>query len=249
MTKLVLAWQNPQDRMWVPIGLLEADPSQSQYQFYYLNGVRAVSQNERFKPLQPMDHLNEVYFSDKLFPLFKNRLLPKSRPEYQAYLNWLDLNSDASLVQELALTNGFKLTDSFQLYALPNQVADAYEMTFFAHGIQYLSACAQERTLQLKSEETLFVMKDFQNPYDPHALCLRTQAPAEIVGYIPKIYADDLEPFLFQRETINVSVIKVNPQAPSQLRLLCQLRTSKLNDYIPFSTSAFKPYNPSVAAT
>lgn len=240
MSKLVLAWQDPADRMWVPVGILEEE--KETFKFYFLNGVRKVSQNGHFSPLHAMGQLDEVYTSDTLFPLFKNRLLPKSRPEYRDYLNWLNLNENASQVQELALTNGLKLTDSFQLYALPEEKNGKYEMHFFAHGIQYLSRCAQERILQLKPDETLFVMKDFQNVHDTHALCLRANSPTEIIGYVPKIYAEELAPHLTVPDSVNVSVTKVNPDAPSQLQLLCKLETHNLSGYAPFTADNYQPY-------
>ena len=204
--------------------------------------MRKVSQNGHFAPLYSMGQLDEVYTSDTLFPLFKNRLLPKSRPEYKDYLNWLNLNEDASQVQELALTNGLKLTDSFQLYALPKEKNGKYEMHFFVHGIQYLSRCAQERIFQLKANEELRVMKDFQNDHDPQALCIRADSPTEIIGHIPKIYAEELAPHLTAPDSVKVSVIQVNQDAPSQLQLLCKLETHNLSGYAPFTAENYQPY-------
>lgn len=41
-----------------------------------------------------MEKLEQVYESNDLFPLFKNRLLKESRPEYEAYLRWSGFDTD-----------------------------------------------------------------------------------------------------------------------------------------------------------
>ncbi len=41
-----------------------------------------------------MRQLDQIYESEALFPLFANRLLSASRPEYEAYLRWSGFNAD-----------------------------------------------------------------------------------------------------------------------------------------------------------
>jgi len=68
---------------WSPIGRLQFDGGI--YRFVYTNGARTA---HGFAPFSGMEDLGEVYESAELFPIFANRLLPKSRPEYEAYLRW-----------------------------------------------------------------------------------------------------------------------------------------------------------------
>src|ERR1051326_7716674 len=68
---------------WSPIGRLDFD--RGTYRFVYTQGARTAP---GFTPFSGMENLEEVYESHELFPVFANRLLSESRPEYEAYLQW-----------------------------------------------------------------------------------------------------------------------------------------------------------------
>src|SRR3954463_2868057 len=91
MRTVYVAWQDPKSRDWYPVGRLTHN---GKYRFVYTEGA-AVSPD--FLPFGRMTDLNVAYESDNLFPLFANRLLPKSRPEYSDYLRWLDVDEDDPL--------------------------------------------------------------------------------------------------------------------------------------------------------
>ena len=55
------------------------------WRFLYLQGAKTLQQ---FRPFYEFPDLGVVYESDALFPLFANRLLSKSRSEYEAWLTW-----------------------------------------------------------------------------------------------------------------------------------------------------------------
>ena len=74
---------DPSTGGWSPIGRLEF--KDGTYRFAYTNGARTAA---GFTPFSGMENLEEIYESNELFPVFANRLLPKSRPEYEAYLQW-----------------------------------------------------------------------------------------------------------------------------------------------------------------
>jgi hypothetical protein len=94
MKTLYLAWQDPEDRHWFPVGRLSFDGHV--YRFVYTKGAK---QSPRFVPFGMMRDLHAVYESVVLFPLFANRLLSKTRPEYRDCLAWLDV-PDHSISQE-----------------------------------------------------------------------------------------------------------------------------------------------------
>lgn len=106
--KLILTWREPNTREWIPVGRLSQD-DKTRYIFQYLNGAKKSS---NFIPFGQMQELGKTYISDDIFPLFKNRLLQKSRPEYGSYLDWLGLDSTMSMFDELSRTNGVRATDS-----------------------------------------------------------------------------------------------------------------------------------------
>lgn len=82
---LFVAWRTPDPShgRWEPVGRLDGDAGG--YRFQYTRGARRL---EEFAPFPGMPDLEAVYESDELFPLFANRLLAPSRPEYEAFLAW-----------------------------------------------------------------------------------------------------------------------------------------------------------------
>ena len=66
---------DPSKSGWSPIGRLEFD--QATYRFVYTKGARTAV---GFTPFSGMEGLEQIYESNELFPVFANRLLPKSRP-------------------------------------------------------------------------------------------------------------------------------------------------------------------------
>ncbi len=82
---LFVAWRftTPDGGRWGPIGRLEY--TGAGYRFVYTQGARKLP---GFVPFPEMPDLDAVCESDELFPLFANRLLARSRPEYEAYLAW-----------------------------------------------------------------------------------------------------------------------------------------------------------------
>ena len=84
MSTLFIAWRSEDvaHTAWGPVGRLDFDGQV--FRFCYTRGARRLG----FRPFPKMDRLDQVYESTDLFPLFANRLLSQSRPEYEAYLRW-----------------------------------------------------------------------------------------------------------------------------------------------------------------
>ena len=237
--KLILAWRNPKKSEWVPVGLLQLEGNK--YLFEYTRGAQKT---EGFVPFGVMNRLEDSYESDELFPIFKNRLLPKSRPEYEAYLNWLGFGDrEISEIEELARSGGIRATDSLQLFPLPENKNGLYEVMFFSHGIRHLPANYIERVNHLCQGNKLYLMHDFQNEFDSLALALRTSDPIEIVGYCPKFFVKDFSKLIAKAgsKEVNVSIVRVNLNSPLQFRLLCKLSCPWPTDFTPFENEAFLP--------
>ena len=79
MNVLFVAWRGGENNsgVWGPVGRLGYDVQV--YRFCYTRGARTVG---GFEPFPSMYDLEKVYESETLFPLFANRLLSPSRPEY-----------------------------------------------------------------------------------------------------------------------------------------------------------------------
>ena len=120
MKTLFLAWQNPESREWFPIGRLTQKIDH--YSFVYIQGVQQAQKNQDFQPLTSFPDLSREYHSDTLFPLFENRIMRPSRPDYQHYLECLNLNSDEDdPLAILSGSGGKKATDHFEVFCCPQQ--------------------------------------------------------------------------------------------------------------------------------
>ena len=105
MNSLFVAWRPPMPDQagWRPVGRLEHDGGL--YRFWYTQGARKPG----FRPFAQMEQLEQVYESDELFPLFANRLLSESRPEYEAYMRWsgFEIDNPPDPILVLGVTGGF----------------------------------------------------------------------------------------------------------------------------------------------
>jgi len=238
--KLYIFWQDPSTRRWYPVGRLTRIANR--YEFVYTNGAGAA---KVFTPFGRMTDLDKIYHSDDLFPLFANRILSRSRPEYDEYVRWIGADvapNDEMLI--LARTGGARATDSLMIYAKPepNERCE-FDLFFLCHGIGHLPTAAIDRINLLKEGEVLYPMLDVLNPFDVDAVSLRTGDPAWFVGYVPRFFAKDIRTCIQRTDpsTVRLHVARINPDAPLQLRLLCRLITPWPNGFEPFSGSEFEP--------
>ncbi len=240
MKALFVAWQEPSSRRWVPVGRLTHE--KGVYRFVYTRGAK---ESQQFTPFGRMVDLDVAYVSEALFPLFANRVLPKSRPEYHDYLHWLGLNeTDHDELEELARTGGLRATDTLEMFPCPEPTQNnSYEVFFFGHGLRHLISENQARVNTLESGEQLFLARDIQNPYDPMAMLMRTSDPMSLVGYCPRYYSAEFTRLVeaVGPDQVKVTVEQVNPDAPSQLRLLCKLSAPWPASFSPCARDEFTP--------
>lgn len=240
MNALFVVWQDPDTRRWIPVARLTRESGV--FRFGYTKGAL---ESPKFIGFGRMTDMKTVYESRDLFPLFANRILPKSRPEYRQYLEWLGLDERrADELEVLARSGGLRATDTLEIIPCPEPTADnRYIVYFFAHGQRYLSAKDQARVLELRNGERLFLMRDVQNHVDSSALLMRTGDPISIVGYCPRYYSAEFSQLLTKVavEQVRVTVEKVNSEAPSHYRLLCRLNSAWPNSFQPCAREEFEP--------
>ncbi len=239
MQKLYVTWQDPETRQWHPVGRLSY--SKGTYEFAYTRGAQS---SKKFVPFGRMLDFGVVYLSNELFPLFANRLLPKSRPEYRDYLKWLGLHENkADEMEMLARSGGQRATDTLEIVPCPEPSADnSYEIYFFSHGLRHMSEKDQERAALLNPGERLFLMRDVQNKADKMALLLRTDDPMSMVGYVPRYYSAEFSTVMgrVELDSVCVTVERVNPDAPSNFRLLCKFTSPWPSGFLPCSEGEFE---------
>lgn len=233
MSTLFVAWQQPDSREWIPVAKLEHNGST--YAFSYTQGIFRAKD---FRQFSGMQNVEAVYESPRLFPLFANRLISKSRPEFKDYLRWLGLSDmDEKPMAILALTGGIRGTDSIELFQ-PPEVSEQgqYHLEFFARSLSHLPQAAIDRIRLLEKGERIYLMTDPQNNFDAQAVAMRTGTPSWFLGYCPKYYAQDLGSLLSNPECgLQVTVKCVNLDAPSNMRLLCSVTAKVPCEFSPLS--------------
>jgi len=240
MKALFVAWQDPDTRRWIPVGRLTHEDGT--YKFTYTRGAK---ESKNFVPFGRMTDRSAVYVSTELFPLFANRILPKSRPEYRDYLRWLGLDDKkTNELEVLARSGGQRATDTLEIIPCPEPTSDnKYIVYFFGHGTRHLSAKDEARVSTLQQGERLFLMRDVQNHADATAILMRTGDPVSVVGYCPRYFSAEFSTLLekIAPKNVVVNVEQVNADAPSQLRLLCRLEAPWPADFSPCSRGSYEP--------
>jgi len=234
---------DPTAGRWGPVGRLEV--TERGYRFVYTTGAQKL---KGFEPFPGMSDLNAVYESDELFPLFANRLLSPSRPEYEAFLAWggFDPEIPPSPIAMLGVTEGRRQTDSYEVFPCPALDTDGrYVTKFFLHGLRWMPDAAAVRVATLAPNDRLALMLDLQNPHDPHAVAVRPMADADrlMLGYVPRYLARDIATICRKCDPtfIDVRVEKINANAPLQQRLLCRMSASWPDGFQPCSGREYQP--------
>lgn len=254
MGTIFLAWQDPRSRRLFPVGRLTTMPTG--YRFAYVRGVQDASR-QGFEPLPSFKDVSEVYEAEQLFPLFANRLLSATRPDYQAFLGWLgvDVTPHPDPVELLARSGGQRLTDQLEIFPMPEKTApNVYESHFFVHGLRHMPEESAIRASKLSSGDRLCVLHDFQNDKDRQALVLRSpesfDGDMHLLGYCPRyLFADTFDSMVRNEDWPRITIEQVNPPpAPVRFRIFCRVEIRLEGGIEPFSSDQFQPFSTKLAA-
>ncbi|OIR24304.1 HIRAN domain-containing protein [Bathymodiolus thermophilus thioautotrophic gill symbiont] len=236
--ELILSWQNTKNKQLLPIGRFSKHGDA--YSFIYTKGAKQAREQGFIALASSMQDFNTKYFYNDIFPILKNRILNKSRPDRKEFLKWLNIDSNNSDFEELAKTGGVKATDNLFLFPVPIKKNNQYILEFFSQGISHLPKNSQKRIEELEKGEKLFFCADLENSQDENAHMLRTNDPVEIVGYCPKYLAKDFKKlFDLSKKSFSIRVKQINKDAPDRLRLLCEITCDWHKDFSPFSEDEF----------
>lgn len=235
--------RDPQGGYWSPVGRLEHEGGG--YRFVYTKGAQSL---RGFEPFPGMPDLQRVYESESLFPLFANRLISPSRPEYEAFLTWggFDPAHPPDPLAILGVTQGLRQTDSLEVFPSPiHDQYGRYQSKFFLHGMRWMHMAAHQRAMRLRPGEQLRLFMEVGNPADANAVQLQTTDIFERlpIGYVPRYLASDVRELCHAcgADSVEAVVERVNPAAPLQQRVLCRFSSCWPEDFTPCSGEAFQP--------
>jgi len=241
--RLYAAWRNPHGSI-IPVGLLTQRVSgdEESYEFVYL---KRVEQLEDFEPLPGLRNLYKRYESRQLFPVFANRQMPRSRPDYDAFVQRLNLSVEADPFEVMARNEGRRATDRIEVFAAPTRSDDGGLVAlFFARGVRHIEG-ASEAIEELAAGDSLELVHEPANPVNQRAMLLNTKTD-RTVGYAPDYLLDTIEELRsFARDEVRVLVEHVNPpRTVPHMRLLCRLTAPWPDGYEPLAGPDFLPLAP-----
>jgi hypothetical protein len=219
-----VAWQDPGTREWHTIGRLSRTVD-GLYEFGFTRGADKL--RDVAKRLFN-SNLDGNFFSTGLTAMFRNKIPPRSRSDFQKMAAWLNLRGDESdfdLLGKFGLIPG---SDGLLVYSAPKIEQGRYSIEFFLHGIRHTHGESDTRHLHgdvlawcevAKVGDQLLALLDVQNPFDPNSVALRAEGGTIAVGYVPRFYAGDIRSILGQPEcarSAKFEILRNNADAGSR---------------------------------
>ncbi|MDY6456710.1 HipA N-terminal domain-containing protein [Acinetobacter faecalis] len=237
MKSVFVMWQDSTDtRMWHPVAKLTQDESLN-YILEYTKG----SLHKKFSCFPSMQDMKKSYTSERLFSFFRNRLIPESRPEHDSMFEWSGLSAESKdYLELLAISGGEKRTDHFRIVNMPKNENGFYRIKFFVSSLNYLTEQEKFKLNELKINDTLTFQIDELNDVDSDATILLKEENTK-VGYLPHYLCKDLKSLrkLLNDEQIKIIIKKINKDAPSQFKILCELEAPWPKNFKAFEDEEF----------
>ena len=237
---LFVSWRDPVGSIH-PVGRLvrRVGAEGEFYRFAYLKMAELL---DAFEALPGLPDLHRRYESTRLFPVFANRVMPRTRPDHDALASRVNLGGDADPFEVLARSGGRRLTDRIEVFAPPERTSEGESNALFlVRGIRHVTG-AEEAVAGLAVGDRLVMADQPDNEFNARAILVRVSDGRQI-GWIPNYLVEHVHELrqLNAEEPI-VTVEHVNDRnVAAHLRLLCRLRAPWPDGYIPFADAAFQP--------
>jgi hypothetical protein len=225
-SRLLVTRRDSATRSYQALGFLEL--RDQTYTFAYL---RTALADERFRTLPGLSDTARRYSSDRLFPVFAERVISARRPDRQVSMAALGLSQDAALFEVLQRSGGRRVGDTIEVLPAPTAGPNG-ELTidFLVHGVRYQSSVAQDRISRLEVGERLRIVAEPDNEWNTRTL-LVTDSDEVQLGYVP----DPLLDVLHSADVHSVTVVRANgPEVGFHFRLLV-----RVNMFVPAGSQPF----------
>lgn len=236
---LLVLWQHPVTRGFKVIGRLGFDGHT--YTFCYTYGA---AQTDGFRALPGLRDISRPYQSDQLFPVFAQRSMDPSRPDFTRYVERLGLSPESATPWEQIIhSGGYRAADTIQLLEAPRIVDGRAVVTFLVHGVRYIpnvnrtlfneihsisSEQHEEALRRLRPEERLELIPEPTNSSNPKAT-LVGDLQGTPIGYVPDVLVHGIRKSASDYPSqATLRVVHVNgPDAPSHLRLTARFEAPR----------------------
>ncbi|HUP68220.1 MAG TPA: hypothetical protein VM142_00220 [Acidimicrobiales bacterium] len=241
--RLFVSWQDPAGSIH-PIGCLvrRVGPEGETYRFAYLKMAESL---EGFEPLPGLPDLHQRYESTRLFPVFANRVMPRTRPDFDLLASSVDLGGDADPFEVLARSGGRRVTDRIEVFAPPERTVDGTStVLFLVRGIRHVPGAA-DAVAALAVGDRLVLAEERDNAFNPRAILVRVSDGRQ-VGWLPDYlveYLHELGQLIGEHPVVTVEHVN-DITVATHLRLLCRLRAPWPAGYVPFADATFQPLAP-----
>lgn len=242
---LFLGWQDRVvTRKWFPVGRLDVTPNREddeRFRFRHVRGAEEARKTGGFKSVPGFsDNLSCDYRSRVLFPVFRNRLMSRRRPDFREYLRRRDLGDTATETEILAVDGGHRVTDSYEVFPKLRKRDDgSFVCRFFAHGYPHSNPDVEQHIRSIQRDDKLHVSVEHTNPTGP-AVQFKTLDNRRI-GWAPHYFAHDLTRALAESKgDYEARVVRLNPAPHSSQRLLIEMK-SRWKKHEPMSGREFEP--------
>ena len=240
---LFLAWHDTgENRLWYPVGRLDADPESSYYRFRYTGGAKRAQKEARFTLIVGFPAVDKDYRSEELFPLFQNRVMSPARPDFQSYLETLGYVGTAEPIEILAVNGGVRRTDNYEVFPkLEKQPDGGFTSRFLLHGGRHVNRDSQERLKRVKQGEELFIALELTNPVTQLAVQIQTR-DNYILGWAPHYLVNDLVAAMADSPSeYKARAVRIHRDDHSPRPTLLVELSSRWDSYEPMSGPDYQP--------
>lgn len=230
--QLLVLWQHPEGRQIRAIGRLTHDGLI--YSFEY---TRAAGQIEGFRPLPGLRDLHARYEGTRIPSVFGQRVLDRDRPDFDAYIHRLGLDSAlATPWEQIVHSGGERAGDALPFMQVPEGKDGVARARFFANGVRHVpdrdlviggrrvSVSPEEHEAALAGlspGDDLFIELEEGNEHDPCASLVTDQTVP--LGWVPQALSVDVRRLCLD-SAVEVRVVRVGgPEVPSHQRLVLEL--------------------------
>ncbi len=230
--RLAVAWQHPETRRITPVGLLTC--AESTYTFCYLWSARGVA---GFQPFLGFPDFDRRYEATALFPLFAQRVMRASRPDFSRYRQALRLEAEASDWSILGRSQGQREGDGIRVFPEPEvDEVGVTTSTFFVSGLRHRmreDSRVSAALASLTPGTRLSLVDEPTNQEDARAL-LVAEGTGVILAWVPSVLLSYVHAVRSFAEP-SLTVVGTNGvDVPPAYRLLVNLRGTAPEGYRPF---------------